>query len=1414
MSRVSSNSARRARSVAAAPAAGFRPAGAALAVAAAFVLHPAMLHAQPSGGQVIHGHAGFASSGNNLVITTLNGAGTNHSAINWQSFSIPAGSMTQFIQPSAASTSINRVLGNNPSAIFGTLRSNGKLVLVNPAGIAVGAGAVVDTAGFTASTLKMTEADALAGRLNFAGDAAGLLQVDGRIVARNGDVVLIGPQVQVGAGTVVQSIGGATVLAAGQKVVITGRGLEGIHLEVQAGNEARNLGTLQGDAVGMFAHTLRHSGIIEAQAVTADGGKVVLKAMGGDAMVDGAIKAAAGGGRGGQVDVLGHRVGLLAGASIDASAANGGGQVRIGGDYQGANADVPNAAFTYVDAAATINADATEQGNGGRVIVWADDATRMHGQISARGGSQGGDGGFAEVSGKQYLEFTGRADLRAPNGATGTLLLDPNDIIIDVAGPTDTSIGAVFAGGPAVAHIKESDLEAQLELASVIVATNGDTSGGTGRITIESGVNLEWGTGAVPNSNVLGLQADKDIVLRGSITAGANNAVSMRAFGGGVVQDAATSVVKVGSLMVEAQGGGVSMDGNNLVDRLAAVTSGPGNNFSFKNAKSLTIGAVATPYGAARSGIQANDGTSLGSVNVRTTSGSLTVLHNTDSAIPSYPHDINAGSVLLQAAGDVDFVGGADILSNGSSIKVLAGGSVLGDGWFSSGGSTDSSGAAAAISLTASTGSVSFAYLDAGQYYRANGLHGGNVTVNAATSVTAGSIYADGAYNISATGGNAGMVQVNAGGSIALDFVSASGGYSTEASIESAAGNGGKAGSIALSGAAGVVANSLQAWGGSSYGSSLPAGAGMIGGSVSASSSSGSVAVQYIDVSGGSGSVAANAGAVSISAAGNVQVSDVYAVGGYSSGNGAGGQGGTVSVVAGGNLVLTPFDGSFAVNADGGDAGLSGGGTGGRGGSVTLKMGGTLTVSPQAGEASASSGFLPSGTSGVTASGGWGGDSSGTGGTGGAGGSVRVERTGGPLVLDGTVALAAVGGDGGYGMGTTGLGGAGGAGGTIDLVAGGGAVILRSPLLHAEGGLGGWHADESGTGATGALGTLTAMGTSVEVESDLNLNAIWNNSSNVHIRGSSYVYGQGVFRNLSDVTLYDTASLDPIGGIENPGRLRSFGSATRANLQHNAGLVEVVAGSTLWAPSFTSNSGTVQVDGTLEVGTSSRVISPPIDCSICEIQAAAITSGMMFNNLAGGVLSGNGSMVVDAGTGTVDNFGTIAPGSTGATGTFSIFGNLVMQSGSTVATDVLSTSSYDAVAVSGTAITGGSYAVTYLPGAFFAAGDTFSVLRAGVLDATTLPTVNVAGLVPQPSGNDLLLVATSAFPVAAPPPPPPPAAVPLAEQEVAEQQVESQVVTFANLFIQESQQQQEDEAKDNEIGKDDIVVTDTACKPS
>ena len=418
-----------ARAAASPAVAGHRPLSIALALAACFAAAP--LRAQPAGAQAIHGTAVLQQNGANLSVTTQNGAGTSHSAINWQSFNVPGGSTTHFAQPNAASTSINRVLGNNPSAIFGTLSSNGKLVLVNPSGIAVGAGAVVDTAGFTASTLRMSDADALAGRLRFGQDGlgGGSLSVQGRVVARGGDVVLIAPQLDTGAQAVVQASGGDTLLVAGQKVALTGRGLEGIQLELQApADRALNLGMLKGDSVAVFASQLRHSGLVQAQTASVQGGKVLLRGQ-VSADVTGRVTAQREGGvRGGAIHVTAAQTTLHSTAVLDASGPAGGGEVLVGGGWQG-KGPLANAQNTTADAGSVIRADATASGDGGTVVVWSDGTTRTAAGISARGGAQGGNGGRVETSGKTLVR-RGMPDVSAPRGQAGTWLLDPDYILI------------------------------------------------------------------------------------------------------------------------------------------------------------------------------------------------------------------------------------------------------------------------------------------------------------------------------------------------------------------------------------------------------------------------------------------------------------------------------------------------------------------------------------------------------------------------------------------------------------------------------------------------------------------------------------------------------------------------------------------------------------------------------------------------------------------------------------------------------------------------------------------------------------------------------------------------------------------------------------------------------------------------
>ncbi|MEO7941537.1 MAG: filamentous hemagglutinin N-terminal domain-containing protein, partial [Burkholderiaceae bacterium] len=251
-----------------------------VALAAIYGVLPQVAQANPAGASVVQGQATLQTQGNKLTVTNSPGA-----IINWQQFSIGTGQTTYFQQQNAASTVLNRVQTQNPalkSQIDGTLGSNGRVFLINPNGVVFGAGSVIDTQGFVASTLSLRDEDFKSGQFRFTRDgAAGDIQVQGQIRSGNGDVYLIAPHVGVDGNAVISSQGGNIVLAAGEMVEITGRNLNDITFAVQSrDNTVVNLGRLEGGAVGVFAGTLQHSGVVRAQTLSREGGRLVLKAMG------------------------------------------------------------------------------------------------------------------------------------------------------------------------------------------------------------------------------------------------------------------------------------------------------------------------------------------------------------------------------------------------------------------------------------------------------------------------------------------------------------------------------------------------------------------------------------------------------------------------------------------------------------------------------------------------------------------------------------------------------------------------------------------------------------------------------------------------------------------------------------------------------------------------------------------------------------------------------------------------------------------------------------------------------------------------------------------------------------------------------------------------------------------------------
>ena len=120
---------------------------------------------------------------------------SRRAGIDWTSFSIGSNERVVISQPDRGSVLLNRVLGGDPSQIFGSLRSNGTVWLINPRGIVFGAGSQVDVGGLLASTLSISNEDMASGRLMLSRLArdAGAIRSEGAINANGGSVVLVRP---------------------------------------------------------------------------------------------------------------------------------------------------------------------------------------------------------------------------------------------------------------------------------------------------------------------------------------------------------------------------------------------------------------------------------------------------------------------------------------------------------------------------------------------------------------------------------------------------------------------------------------------------------------------------------------------------------------------------------------------------------------------------------------------------------------------------------------------------------------------------------------------------------------------------------------------------------------------------------------------------------------------------------------------------------------------------------------------------------------------------------------------------------------------------------------------------------------------------------------------------------------------
>ncbi|EGP45261.1 filamentous hemagglutinin N-terminal domain-containing protein, partial [Achromobacter insuavis] len=499
-----------------------------LLAALALVTLPGLALANPDlpvGGQIVAGQGGISTSGNQMTIQQQ----TQNLVTHWQSFDVGAQNTVRFVQPDSNAVALNRVMGASGSQILGSLQANGKVIILNPNGVLFGKDAQVNVAGLLASTKNLSTADFMAGRYDLSGGSADAQVVNqGNLVAAPGGyIVLAGGQVK-NSGTIATPAG-KTVLAAADKVSLQldNSGLVSVSVSGSVVNAlVENTGLIAAPDGQVFLTArgrdmllntvVNNSGTVEAQGLESRGGEIVLD--GGDSGVvsqSGRLLADSAAGQGGKVTLEGRNIHLAAAGKTSATGKTGGGQVYVGGGWQGKDGKIRNASKVVMDKAATIDVSATQSGNGGTAVLWSEDYTNFQGNILARGGAGAGNGGQVETSSRGNLQAFGDVDASAPAGLGGSWLLDPLDVAI-VSGAAnvgtavtgDAASGQVFSPSAAGAQVSAAKISERLSAGTSVTVDTHGAGDQPGAITVKLDAKIKKTAGG---DATLTLKADKGI---------------------------------------------------------------------------------------------------------------------------------------------------------------------------------------------------------------------------------------------------------------------------------------------------------------------------------------------------------------------------------------------------------------------------------------------------------------------------------------------------------------------------------------------------------------------------------------------------------------------------------------------------------------------------------------------------------------------------------------------------------------------------------------------------------------------------------------------------------------------------------------------------------------------------------------
>lgn len=485
---------------------------------ALLVALPLNAAAGPQGGSVVQGVATIAPETAGITAITQT---SSRAVIDWNSFSLATNETVIFKQPTAASVTLNRVTAGTGTVISGNVTANGRVFLLDPRGVLVTQGAVLDVNSLVLTTASIDNNAFMAGDYRFTGadaqPSAGIINQGTILADPTGFVALVGTNVD-NQGTITAQLGTVALAAApGFTLDFVGDGL--ISFDVTGSLSSTSLSSrpdalvTNSGAIQAHGGTVRMSvaqasrlvnnavslgGAVEATSIGTRAGAIVLEASAGDITVTGRVTALGDGTgeRGGSIRAQADMVQIAEGGLLNVSGDSGGGTVRIG------DLSTP---VQSIDTAPTaiIRADAIRAGAGGSVTLTASGTLSHAGLISAAGlGPTVGRGGTVTMAAGVRARVDGQVNAPGHAGtATGTWSLTTGgDLLLaaaaDLTRPDLSYVGTSTVQG-ALNNVTSLSLASagDLSVNSAMVRTLGTTTLLPG-LDLKAGGNVTLATGA------------------------------------------------------------------------------------------------------------------------------------------------------------------------------------------------------------------------------------------------------------------------------------------------------------------------------------------------------------------------------------------------------------------------------------------------------------------------------------------------------------------------------------------------------------------------------------------------------------------------------------------------------------------------------------------------------------------------------------------------------------------------------------------------------------------------------------------------------------------------------------------------------------------------------------------------------